>query len=524
MKKDVYIYDTTLRDGEQAEGVSFSLEDKIHIALKLDEFGVDYIEGGWPGSNPKAVAFFNEMKKHELKHAKLSAFGSTRRANSKAEDDPNIKALIEVETPAVAIFGKSWDFHVTDALRVSLEENLEMIKDSVSYLKSKGKEVLYDAEHFFDGYKKNPEYALKTIKTAEEAGADTIVLCDTNGGTMPDEVAEIVKVVRQNIKAQIGIHAHNDAGTAVSNSFFAVLNGAEHIQGTINGYGERTGNANLCTIIPNLILKYKKKCLPEDKLVMLTAVSRFVDEMANIAPNSRQPFVGNSVFAHKGGIHVSAVQRNSETYEHIKPELVGNERRILVSELSGKSNILWKAKEFGLDVENVNEESKKIVDQIKELENKGFHFEAAEASFELLIKKAIKKHRKFFDLKGFRVIVEKRSADEECISEATIKLEIDGQTLHTCAEGDGPVNALDGALRKSLREIYPIIKDVHLTDYKVRVLDDNVDTSAKVRVLIESSDGVNVWSTIGVSENIIEASWQALVDSIEYKLLKEEQK
>ncbi|MCX7963751.1 MAG: citramalate synthase [Candidatus Sumerlaea chitinivorans] len=520
VQKDVLIYDTTLRDGEQGEFISYSLEDKIHIAQRLDDFGVDYIEGGWPGSNPKAINFFRKMKNIPLRHAKLAAFGSTRRKNMKASEDSQILTLLEAETPVVTIFGKTWDLHVHEALRVSLEENLEMIRDSVSFLKSHGREVIYDAEHFFDGFKSNEAYALQTLKAAEEAGADCIVLCDTNGGTMPTEIPAIMAKVRETVKLPIGVHTHNDAGMAVANSVVAVYHGATHVQGTINGYGERCGNADLIQVIPNLELKLKKRCLPPGKLRELTAVSHFVAEIANIPPDPRQPYVGQTVFAHKGGVHVSAVRRNPATYEHIPPETVGNVRRVLVSELSGQSNIQSKLEELGIDLAATSEDVKQIVQQIKELEADGYQFEAAEASFELLVKKAKGQYTPFFELKDFKVITYGKSPYAPCPAEAIIRLNVKGKEHHVVADGDGPVNALDRALRKALSRAYPELEKVHLTDFKVRVINARAGTAAKVRVLIESSDGEQAWTTVGVSENIIEASWQALVDSIEYRLLR----
>jgi len=519
--RKVKIYDTTLRDGAQGEGISFSLEDKLKITRALDEIGIHYIEGGWPGSNPKDVAFFKEVKKLKLKNSKIAAFGSTRRKAIKAKNDQNLKTLIDSRTPVVTIFGKSWELHVRDVLRTSLEENLEMIFDSVKYLKSQHKEVIYDAEHFFDGYKANPDYALKTLLKAIEGGADNITLCDTNGGTLPWEIGEIIRAVQAKLPQNIslGIHAHNDAEFGVANTIEAVRDGVELVQGTINGYGERCGNANLCSVIPNLQLKLRLKCLSVKQLKNLTKVAHYVEEMANVIPNIRQPYVGNSAFAHKGGVHVSAVERTPRSYEHIFPEQVGNRRRILISELSGRSNILQKAKEFKLDLAEKPEETKKLVGLIKQLEHEGYQFEGAEGSFDLLVKKSLGKHKKFFDLAGFRVSVEKRE-DGKLISEATIKVKVKGKLEHTAAEGDGPVNALDNALRKALEKFYPQLKEMSLTDFKVRIVNPAAGTKAKTRVFIESGDKKDIWSTIGVSENIIEASWQALVDSIEYKLLK----
>lgn len=524
MKKDVLIYDTTLRDGEQGEFVSYSLEDKVRIAHKLDDFGADYIEGGWPGSNPKAMSFFKKMKDVKFRHAKMAAFGSTRRKNVKASEDSQILTLLEAETPVVTIFGKSWDLHVREALRVSPEENIAMISDSVSFLKSQGREVIYDAEHFFDGFKANKEYALQTLRAAADAGADCLVLCDTNGGTMPTEFPAIMAAVKAAVKTPIGIHPHNDAGMAVANACAAVNEGAMHVQGTVNGYGERCGNADLIQIIPNLELKYNKRCLEPGKLKEVTALSHFVAEIANIAPDPRQPYVGQTVFAHKGGIHVSAVRRNPATYEHIAPETVGNVRRVLVSELSGQSNVHSKTEELGIDLTTASDEAKRIVQQMKEMEADGYQFEAAEASFEILVKKALGKHRSFFELKGFRVITSRQSTVAAVGAEAIIRVVVNGEERHVVADGDGPVNALDKALRKALVTDYPYLEKVHLTDFKVRVLDARSGTAAKVRVLIESSDGEDTWATVGVSENIIEASYQALVDSVDYVLLKLEEK
>jgi len=520
----VKLYDTTLRDGTQAEEVSFSSMDKLLIAEKLDELGIHYIEGGWPGSNPKDMEFFELSKRLNLKKAKIAAFGSTRRAGIDAQDDPNIKMLLKAEVPVVTIFGKSWDLHVTDALRCSLEENLRMIYDSVSYLKRHVPEVIYDAEHFFDGYKRNPAYAMKTIKEAERAGADCIVLCDTNGGCLPFEIQEIVTKVRQEVPAPLGIHTHNDSETGVANTIMAVFCGAEHVQGTINGFGERCGNANLCSIIPNIQLKMGIECVSPEQLKNLTRISRFVYEVANLKPWSHQPYVGKSAFAHKGGIHVSAVMRNPETYEHVRPELVGNRQRVLVSDLSGKSNVIYKAQEFGLDLSSKDAVVRDVLEDLKVLEHRGYQFEGAEASFEILIKKAMKRFKPYFSLRGFRVIVEKRSRDDEPVSEATVRVSVPrGGYQLMAAEGNGPVNALDKALRKALEEFYPALATVQLTDYKVRILDETAGTAAKVRVIIESTDGKRRWSTVGLHENVIEASWQALVDSIEYKLMKDEE-
>ncbi|GAW92557.1 citramalate synthase [Calderihabitans maritimus] len=517
----VFIYDTTLRDGSQGEGISLSVEDKLKIAGKLDYLGVDYIEGGWPGSNPKDLEFFRRAKELIFKHARLTAFGSTRRPGVRPEEDANLNALLEAGVKTVAIFGKSWDFHVVEALKTTLEENLSMIRETVSYLKNKNLEVIYDAEHFFDGYKNNGEYALKTLQAAAEAGADWIVLCDTNGGSLPDEVNRIVKEVKSRIKTPLGIHAHNDGELAVANSLAAVRAGVDMVQGTINGFGERCGNANLISVIANLEYKMGYRCLPEGCLRRLTEVARYVSEIANVVLPGHQPFVGQSAFTHKGGVHVSAVLKDSRTYEHIPPEVVGNRRRVLVSELSGISNLRYKAQELDLDIPIDAPETRKVIQRIKELEYQGFQFEGAEGSLELLLRKAFGQYRQHFQLESFKIIVEKR-AEQETISEAVIKIRVDDRVVHTAAEGNGPVNALDNALRKALEEFYPVIREMHLTDYKVRVLDEKDATAAKVRVLIESRDKTSSWSTVGVSTNIIEASWQALLDSMDYALLKQQ--
>lgn len=517
----VKLYDTTLRDGTQAEDISFSVEDKVRVACRLDDLGINYIEGGWPGSNPRDVEFFKSMRSQKLRNSMLVSFGSTRRAGVKAKDDANVKALLASKTPAITVFGKSWKLHVSKALRVSLEENLEMIFDSVKYLKSRAGAVFYDAEHFFDGYKEDPVYAVKTVLAAQSAGADFIVLCDTNGGTLPFEVASIMRELKGRVSAPLGIHAHNDSDTAVANSLVAVREGARMVQGTINGFGERCGNANLCSIIPALKLKMNIDCVTGERLEKLRDTARFVYEIANLPHSKHQPYVGDSAFAHKGGIHVSAVLRSPLTYEHIRPEVVGNRQRVLVSDLAGKSNIIYKAEEYGIDIKSNAEVIQKALHDLKVLEMQGFQYEGAEASFELLIQKALKKKAKYFKLLGFRVIDEKKKENEAPFSEATIKLEVDGMVEHTAAEGNGPVNAIDAALRKALERFYPAIKDVKLLDFKVRVLGGLGGTAAKVRVLVESGDGIDKWGTVGVSENVIEASWQALVDSLEYKLFKD---
>jgi 2-isopropylmalate synthase len=520
--RSIEIYDTTLRDGAQAEDISFSVEDKLRITGKLDELGVQYIEGGWPGSNPRDIEYFKRAKKLKLANSTIVAFGSTHRPKKKPEKDEILNSLLEAETRIITIFGKTWDFHVKEALRVSDDENLDIIHGSVAYLKKHADKVFFDAEHFFDGYINNPDYALKCLAAAQDAGADCLVLCDTNGGTMTTIVKETVRKVVKTFKIPVGIHVHNDGECAVANSVIAVESGAAQVQGTINGFGERCGNANLISIIPNLQLKLGFHCIGEERMEKLREVSRFVDEIANFRHFKRQPYIGDSAFAHKAGMHVNAIRKHPGTYEHINPEQVGNSRRILISDQSGKSNILKKAEEFGLKMASDSPEIQQIVGELKDLENQGYQFEGAEASFELLMKKALGLHKTFFDLIGFRLIVEKRKEGEDPLSEATIMLKAGGHIEHTAATGNGPVNALDNALRKALEKFYPQLKEVKLHDYKVRVLTAGKGTTAKVRVLIESGDKENRWGTVGVSENIIEASYQALVDSIEYKLLQEE--
>jgi 2-isopropylmalate synthase len=518
----VEIFDTTLRDGSQAEGISFSVEDKLRIAQKLDTLGVAYIEGGWPVSNDKDREFFRRAREMQWQNALITAFGSTRRGGISCEEDANLRALVESGAPAVAIFGKSWDLHVTEALRVPLEENLRMIEESVAYLVKAGQRVIYDAEHFFDGYKANPEYALQTLEAAKRGGAQILVLCDTNGGSLPTEVARIVGVVLERLQHPVGIHAHNDSGCGVANSIAAVEAGASQVHGTINGYGERCGNANLCSVIPTLELKMGIQCLPDGSLQHLTNVSRFVDEIANVVPDDRQPYVGKSAFAHKGGIHVDAILKHERTYEHIRPELVGNERRVLISELSGASNVVAKAQKHGLDLTKGSPEARAVLHDIVRLENEGYSFESAEGSFELLLKKHTGGYRKLFDLLSFRVIIEKRHPDEEPITEATLKIRVGDEVRHTVGEGDGPVHALDTALRKALLVFYPDLDEIKLTDFKVRVINSGAGTAAKVRTVIDSQDREGrMWSTVGVSTNLIEASWQALVDSVEYGLLRQ---
>lgn len=517
----VMLYDTTLRDGGQGEDISFSLEDKLRIAEKLDDFGIHYIEGGWPSSNQKDMHFFREIKNVTLKNSHIVAFGSTAKSGIHIEDDPHIQSLLHADTPVVTIVGKTWDFHVTNALQISLEQNLSLISTSIRFLKEHGKEVFFDAEHFFDGYKENPRYSITCLKEAEKAGADCIILCDTNGGTMLHELRKIILRTRKKIGCPFGIHTHNDSGIGVANALVAVELGASQVQGTINGYGERCGNANLCSIIPNLKIKMGIDCISDYNLTKLKEVSRFVSELANLPPNKHQPYVGDSAFAHKGGLHVSAVGKNSRTYEHIKPESVGNSQRVLVSDLAGKSNIVYKASRFDVELDALSPLTGEILKTLKELEFQGFQFEGAEGSFELLIRKALGKKRQFFNLMGFRVISEKRRENEESISEATIMVNVEGNIEHTAAIGNGPVNALDNALRKALERFYPELSKMELVDYKVRVLSEGRGTASKVRVLIESKDKHAMWGTVGVSENIIEASWQALVDSVQYKLLKD---
>ncbi len=518
----IKLYDTTLRDGTQAEDVSFLVADKIRIAQKLDELGIHYIEGGWPGSNPKDIAFFKDIQKVKLDQAKIAAFGSTRRAQTTPEKDHNIRTLIQAQPDVVTIFGKTWDFHVFEALRISLEENLELIFDSLEYLKKHVPEVVYDAEHFFDGYKANPEYALKTLQAAEQAGVDCIALCDTNGGTLPHELPAILAEVKKAIKTPLGIHTHNDGECAVANSLMAVANGIVHVQGTINGFGERCGNANLCSIIPALKLKMGKECVSDEQLKRLREISRTIYELANLVPGKHQPYVGNSAFAHKGGVHVSAIQRHPETYEHIRPELVGNVTRVLVSDLSGRSNILVKAEQFNINLDSKDPVTLEILESIKEMENKGYQFEGAEASFELLMRRALGTLRNHFSVIGFRVIDTKRHEDEMPSSEATVQVKVGGRIEHTAAEGNGPVNALDHALRKALESFYPQLKEMKLLDYKVRVLPAGKGTASVTRVLIESGDKHERWGTVGVSDNIIDASYQALVDALQYKLIKDQ--
>ncbi len=518
MKPQVEIYDTTLRDGSQGEGINFSVADKLRIAEKLDAFGVHYIEGGWPGSNPKDIEFFAEARRKKFKNARLAAFGSTRKKGVPVEQDDQVRLLIEAGAPVVTIFGKTSMLHVKQVLRCTPEENLAMIGDTVRYLKDHGKFVIYDAEHCFDGYKLDPEYAVATWQAAEKAGADFIVLCDTNGGCLPDEIAAITKVAIGKLNCKVGIHTHDDIGLGVANALAALEAGAVHVQGTINGYGERTGNCSLTSVIPCVALKLKKTCVPAASLRKLKELSQFVDEMANMRHNPRLPWVGSAAFAHKGGMHVNAVQKLTASYEHIDPALVGNSRNVLISELAGRSNIVMKAQELGFKLTNDTPELKSILGRIKELEHAGYEYEAAEGSLALLIGKALKHRDPLFHVDAYHVSM--RRDGRESVCEATVKVRVGNQRAQTVAEGDGPVNALDGALRSALVKFYPQLKKVTLTDYKVRILDSDTGTAAKTRVLIESTDGQREWGTVGVSENIIEASLQALVDSMEFALLK----
>ncbi len=523
MSKKIFLYDTTLRDGSQSEGISYSVRDKIRIAKRLDKFGIDFIEGGWPFSNPKDKEFFDYFKKKKLSKAKLAAFGSTRHPKSTAGKDKNLKALVRSGADYITIFGKTWKLHVKEVLRVPLEENLKMISDSVGYLKRKKKKVFYDAEHFFDGYKDDPDYAIKTLQAAESAGADLLVLCDTNGGTLTVELMGIVKEVSKKVSLPLGIHTHNDTGLAVANSVAAIQAGCVQVQGTINGYGERCGNADLTSIIPILKIKLNKNVITNKRLEQLTELSHFISEVSNVKHPDNHPFVGRSAFAHKGGIHINAMTKNSGAYEALDPNLVGNQRRLLVSELSGKTSISMAAKEMSYDLDKRSPKAMKLHKILQNLENQGYQFEVADASFKLILEKELKKYKKFFQLLGFRVIIEKRE-DGSLMSEATIKLKVKGVFQYTASQGDGPVNALDGALRKALIKFYPSLETMHLSDFKVRVLEEERGTAARVRVLIESQDENQTWTTVGVSENIVEASWQALLDSVEYKLLKEAKK
>ncbi|WFS64161.1 citramalate synthase [Pseudodesulfovibrio thermohalotolerans] len=525
--QNITIYDTTLRDGAQAEELNLTTQDKVRIAQKLDDLGIHYIEGGWPGSNPTDRRFFDAIKSHRFKNAKLAAFGSTHLAKTTPEKDLNLIGLLEAETPVVTIFGKTWDLHATTALGIPLERNLELIANSVAFLKARVDEVFFDAEHFFDGFKRNPEYAMQALTAAFKAGADRIILCDTNGGSLTSEVGEAVAAVRKRLpEASLGIHAHNDSELAVANSLEAVRLGATQVQGTINGYGERCGNANLCSVIPNLELKMGFDVIGRDNLARLLSVSHFVSEIGNLRPFMRQPFVGSSAFAHKGGIHVSAILKDSRTYEHIQPETVGNERRVLLSDQAGKSNILFKARELGYELAKGDPTLDRLLKELKARESMGYEYSVADASFELVLREALGKPLNYFHFRHFFVVDAKREEDAEPMSEATVIVDVKGQQEHTAATGMGPVNALDQALRKGLERFYPQLRNIRLLDFKVRVLSgavrDTGGTASFVRVLVETGDETDRWTTMGVSHNIIEASWQAVVDAINYKLFKDE--
>jgi len=520
---NITLYDTTLRDGAQGEGIHFSLADKLRIAQRLDAFGMHYIEGGWPGSNEKDIDFFREARKLKFKHAKLAAFGSTRRANTPVEKDPQVGLLLDAGTPVVTLVCKTSPLHVTEILRTTLEENLAMIRDTIAYLVKNGREVIFDGEHTFDGYKENPAYSIACYQAADEAGASYLVACDTNGGTLPSEIAQITRDLLAKVKkAKLGIHTHDDCGLGVANALAGIEAGALQVQGTINGYGERTGNCNLVTTIANLQLKMNRRVLSDETLAQLRELSLFVDEVANQRPSGRAPFVGSAAFAHKGGIHVNAVNKLARSYEHIEPEKVGNHQRVLVGELAGRANIMLKARTLGLKLEEKSPEALQVLEQIKALENQGYEFEAADASFELLVRKALGQYKPFFELVEYHVSIRKNSAHGFDACEATIKLSVNGEKVYTVAEGDGPVNALDAALRQALIRFYPRLEQMKLVDYKVRIIDSHSGTAAKTRVFIESSDGDTSWATVGVSFDIIEASWLALRDSVDYLLAREE--
>ncbi len=516
----ITIYDTTLRDGSQTEGISFTVNDKVKIVEKLDKLGVHYIEGGWPGSNPKDRDFFELIKDKKLKNAAIAAFGSTRRAKVAAADDANLQELVKSQAPTLTIFGKSWDLHVTDVIRTTLEENLKMIYDSVVFLKKKKREVFYDAEHFFDGYKRNPEYAVRTITAAQDAGAACVILCDTNGGTLPEEVRRIVAEVTKKISTPLGIHTHNDLDLAVANSLAAIEMGCVQVQGTFNGLGERCGNADLGTIIGILHTKMNRKSIPDSKIKLLTETSYFISEVSNVKLADNHAFVGHSAFAHKGGVHIDAMLKNPLAYEHVDPQMVGNHRRFVTSELAGKMPIILKARQMNVDLDKQSPETQKLLKDLQLKEHHGYQFESADASFELFMKRSLKKYTPFFTLEGFKVSTEKRF-DGKIFAEASVRLNVNGHEEFSAADGDGPVDALSRALRRALTKFYPNLEGMHLTDYKVRVLDSREGSAAKVRVLIESQDATDAWTTMGVDENIIQASWEALTDSVEYKLLKD---
>jgi 2-isopropylmalate synthase len=518
MKPEVEIYDTTLRDGSQGEGINFSVADKLRIAERIDAFGIHYIEGGFPGANPKDIEFFEQAKRKKFKRARLAAFGATRRKHARVEADEQVRLLLEAETPVVTIVGKTWLLHVKEVLRTTPEDNLAMIGDTVRYLKDHGKFVIYDAEHSFDGFSDEPDYALATWQAAEKAGADFVVLCDTNGGRLPNEIARITSLARGRLNTRIGIHTHDDIGLGVANALAGLEAGAVQVQGTINGYGERTGNCNLTSVIPNVALKLKKSCVPPASLAKLKELSQFVDEIANVRHNPRLPWVGSAAFSHKGGQHVNAVQKIARSYEHVDPSSVGNKRTVLISDLAGKSNIVMKAQELGFKITNDTPELKAILARIKDLEHQGYEYEAAEGSLALLIRKILRHEQAPFTVAAYHISM--RRDGLESIVEATVKVRVGGRTAHTVAEGDGPVNALDSALRGALTQFYPQVRKVRLTDYKVRILDSATGTAAKTRVLIQSTDGKEEWGTVGVDDNIIEASLQALVDSMEFVLMK----
>ena len=517
----VKIYDTTLRDGTQGEGISFSVTDKLLITERLDQFGFDYIEGGYPGSNPRDIAYFDEVRKLRLRHARLAAFGSTRRAGGPAAQDPQLKVLLDAETPVVTIVGKTWLLHVTDVLRTTAAENLAMIEDSVRHLGEAGREVIYDAEHFFDGFKDNPDYALQTLAAAKRGGAANLTLCDTNGGTLVDEFKEIVvRVVSEFGAENVGVHCHNDSGLGVAVTLAGVAAGATLVQGTMNGYGERVGNANLTTILPNLFLKMGRTAHCGANLAHLRELSHTLDELANLRPDPKAPFVGTSAFAHKGGLHANAAQKVARSYEHIDPAGVGNRTRVLVSDMAGRSSIVMKARELGFAVDEKAPELKGLLEELKRLEFEGYEFEAADASLQLLLAKWLQRHAPSFEFEGYRVIVERRGPESSVVAEATVKLKVKGKSMHTVAENTGPIGALDQAIRLALERAYPAIKDTALSDFKVRILDSKRGTSSRTRVLIETTDGHEIWGTVGVSDNIIEASWEALRDAVEFKLLR----
>jgi 2-isopropylmalate synthase len=522
---DLKIYDTTLRDGTQGEGISFSVTDKLLITERLDQFGVDYIEGGFPGSNPRDITFFTEVGKLKLRHARVAAFGATRRAGVAAAADAQLKLLLEAGTPVVTIVGKTWLLHVREIIRTTPEENLAMIEDSVRHLVAQGREVIYDAEHFFDGCKDDPDYALRTLAAAKRGGAANLTLCDTNGGTLVDDLKEIVgRVVREFGGENVGVHCHNDSGLGVAVSLAGIAAGATLVQGTINGYGERTGNASLTTILPNLFLKMGRTAFCRPNLTQLRELSHYLDELANLRPDAKAPFVGASAFAHKGGLHANAAQKVARSYEHIDPATVGNRTRVLVSDMAGRSSVVMKARELGFDVNEQTPAVKDVLDELKRLEFEGYEFEAADASLKLLLARWLKGHAPSFEFEGFRVIIERRGPESSLVAEATVKLKVNGKSMHTVAECVGPVSALDKALRLALEKAYPAIKDTMLSDYKVRILDSRRGSNSRTRVLIETSDGEELWGTVGVSDNIIEASWEALRDAVEYKLLREEEK